>query len=654
MVESNGNKPDLIFSQGQLEGFTSAGVQGFSDLNPAAIVRELIQNSLDAVRESGREKATVHFELEKVPLDDVPAIESYRDAVRSAEKDQTEFNNNKLPDQAKAVLDAINSCLDGDQIEILSILDNGIGLDEQRMTGLLADGMSIKSGTSSGAVGNGHLTAIPASNLRYILYGGVSGNKNRIAAGHAILASFKRNGLTRGKDGYYVLGIDNSLMKGRYDFPSGRNIAPLIEGKLDWIEKKSDSGSGAAVIIPGFNRFREQTDLWEVIKEAAACSFFVAIADDDLEITYKDYVEGTPRILNKSNIKEVFNETFVSQRRAGRRAKGFLSGKRAYEAYITTTECLEERVDVGCGEIGLLIRNVAGGPSRIDLCRNGMWITDRLPRLQTHKFNDRKPFHCLIKVTSQDEEIHRLIRKSEGPLHNSIEASKWLAKDEKSLFDNAFKKISEHLEANLEKLELKTFHISDALSVVSAKGMKNRHYTNSFEVVPPRIVRTLPSGPKTQRNGDGVSVREGESGSGYGTKTVSASKGNSVNFQAILVPTGLRSCNVELRPYEELRADSKATIWFVLDENIDETCDSTSKYKEQRVKLKAVKLNGESVPKDNLIKGSDGDIEGVSLDQLKAGTKLSFDYDPPNGVSVRATDNVVLRAEIVCHRRKIS
>ena len=89
MAKKN-NKPDLHFSpSGTREGFTAAGVQGFSELNPAVLVRELIQNSLDAVREDKRSKAVVHFEMEEItPLADVPAIDAYRRAVKKAEQDQ--------------------------------------------------------------------------------------------------------------------------------------------------------------------------------------------------------------------------------------------------------------------------------------------------------------------------------------------------------------------------------------------------------------------------------------------------------------------------------------------------------------------------------------------------------------------------------------
>ena len=96
-------------------------------------------------------------------------------------------------------------------------------------------------------------------------------------------------------------------------------------------------------------------------------------------------------------------------------------------------------------------------------------------------------------------------------------------------------------------------------------------------------------------------------------------------------------------------ADYVANISFVLDESIDMTCDDTKHASEQRVKLKAVKLNGEPVSDDDLIPGNDGDIEEVALSQFKKGDHLSFDYDVPG---LGTINEVVLRAEIVRRRLK--
>ena len=649
MSRRTNHEPSLHFSpSGVLEGFTSAGVQGFNELNPAAIVREFIQNSLDAVREDGREKAIVRFEIESMARDEIPAFDAYFKAFEAAVRDQKQRQHDgELSDQAAMVVDAIMSTLDKDEVEVLSVLDNGLGLDKTRMEGLLADGMSLKTSAGSGAVGNGHLTAIPASDLRYVLYGGVS-REGKIASGHAILASFLSHKKAMGKDGYYALAVSEG-MSNKYKFPSDDNMASLIKEKLDWIESNFDSKTGAAVIIPGFNRFRESGDaLWETIRKAAACSFFAAIAEDHLEIAYRD--DKGEKVLNKGNLGLVFSSDISSEKRA----RKFLSGSRAADAYKTTAEGERFSVDVECGKVELLIRKTTSGPSRIDLCRNGMWITQQLPRLQAYKFNDRRPFHCLMKVTAQDGEIHKLIRKSEGPLHNDLEGRKGLKKDERSKLNKAFDKIGECILSKVDELKEDEYAISDFLTVTSNKGVISGGIrggaAGEYEALPPRRLRT----PVTTADSDeGGGIEKGKKSSVKKSKRSKGFQrsGSKVSFGAVPVPTGERSYSVELFPQEDMVSDMAAEIRFVLDESIDETCDLT--FDEQFVTLDNVRLNGKDVASKDLIK-SDQSVLGIRLGQFRQGEShvLDFTYKLPDDITVREGENAVLRAEVV--RRKAS
>ena len=646
-------RPDLHFSPGgNIEGFTSAGVQGFNELNPSAIVRELIQNSLDAVREDGRSKAVVHFIMESIELRDLPGLGNYQRAFEAAVQDQTSLLSDELPEQAAMVVDTIRGCLNKTGIDTLSVLDNGVGLNKQRMVGLLADGMSVKSSSGSGTVGNGHLTAIPSSDLRYVLYGGVSGG-GKIASGHAVLATFSHKGKPMSKDGYYALAVRESLAN-RYEFPAEKDIPPLIREKLDWIDANSKPKTGTAVIIPGFNKFREQNiNLWEVISNAAACSFFAAIADGHLEVSYKDN-EGE-KVLDKSNIVSVFASGLATEVST----KNFLSGKRAAEAYETATKGKGHRIDVGCGEVDILIREVANGPSQINLCRNGMWITGKLPRMRRDKFSERKPFHCLLKVTAQDGEIHKLIRKSEGPLHNHLETRKWLGSDERQKLNNALDTIAKFLLDNTDELKNEEFSVIDFLAVtsggkgISTGGRRNKKI-GEFDEVNPRPPRATKLGANdpgpTPDPPPDPSPPNPEPKPTPPDPRPFKRQGNAIEFGAVPVPTGTRSYSIELHPQESMSSDVEAEIRFVLDENIDETCDVSSA--ESYVALKNVKFDGEKIPEHNLIKTNKA-VHGVRLGQLKQGevSTLDFSYELPDDVDAQESDQVVLRAEIV--RRKI-
>lgn len=183
-------KPDLIFlPTSRTEGFNSKVVTADDHANSAIIVRELVQNSMDAALETGNGECHIAFNLTDIESHEIPGIESYRHALESA----IETHADNL-DAAEATIERIEQCFEQDRIPVLNVLDNGIGLNKRRMESLLGDGATDKTGESAergGSFGVGHFTAFPASDPRYILYGGVTQTGRKCMSGHAILASHK-------------------------------------------------------------------------------------------------------------------------------------------------------------------------------------------------------------------------------------------------------------------------------------------------------------------------------------------------------------------------------------------------------------------------------------------------------------------------------
>ena len=138
---ANAAVPELQFGYStDRAGFTPAGIAAFSDLRPAAVVRELIQNSLDAALIEAREPcARVRFERSACTLEEIPGIKSYRTAFRQAIKEQTPSGS------ARAVVERIERALREDPHDVLWVTDNGVGLDGKRMSALLSDGVSANS-----------------------------------------------------------------------------------------------------------------------------------------------------------------------------------------------------------------------------------------------------------------------------------------------------------------------------------------------------------------------------------------------------------------------------------------------------------------------------------------------------------------------------
>ena len=151
-------RPTLKFGPtASISGFTSFGTASFNNLQPARIIRELIQNSLDAAVEVGEHTAVVRFRVNRMDREDVPDIRGYEKALKEAVSFHS-GDNGQMPDAAQQVVDNINDALRSvkkGRHYSLAVLDNGIGLDDRRMNSLLGDGASVEARGGDGLIWRG-------------------------------------------------------------------------------------------------------------------------------------------------------------------------------------------------------------------------------------------------------------------------------------------------------------------------------------------------------------------------------------------------------------------------------------------------------------------------------------------------------------------
>ena len=206
---------------------------------PTRFIRELVQNALDAAIEAKRDVIRVVFEIDEVAPARIPALAQYREHLRCAIETQRKKRNLA---QSQSIVDAMEASVDAERVPVLWVMDNGIGLNPQGMEDLLGDGQSGKADESTaGSYGNGHMTSFPASDLRYILYGGVH-DRGRTVSGHAILATHIHNKKVCGEDGYLAKKVRADDLFDRFDFYDGSKT-PLLKDRLDRIEKEFHTGS---------------------------------------------------------------------------------------------------------------------------------------------------------------------------------------------------------------------------------------------------------------------------------------------------------------------------------------------------------------------------------------------------------------------------
>ena len=628
------DSPDLRFGPGSNQGFTGVGVATFDDLRPAAVVRELIQNALDAARKAEVLPAVVRFRLGETRRESIPGMQSYESAFEKAIASQRDWtDDNELASQADLVVDKIREALDAELLNVLTVFDNGVGLNEQRMNALLSDGLSVKEGNATGTYGNGHATAIPASDLRYVLYGGITEKGKRIGAGHAVLASHVEEGKAhvRAGDGFYI----RDFQAGRgtlYAYATGDDLPDFIADAVDDIE--SSTGHGTAVIIPAFNNFLEDDALWEMVAHAASANFFVAIEEGELEVVVEDFRldgDGERWVLNKATLPQV-----LEKYRDRRRARAFLNGRRAFEAHRAYQAGKRHRVETSAGNIEIRLLETPSGTPRVDLCRNGMWIADdrRIPGFY-QKFTDKVPFQAVLSLDADEgRDLHDLIRIAEGPLHDSI-AIKRLPKQRRKECQEALGDIVDWIMRNTPSVKSEAYVAHDFLTLDFGNGggrgagKSNRGFWGVPVAVNRNPARQLLLFAIDPNPNDDDPARVPDPNDKQRKRRKATPKGERARpslptfFRAASRPAGKSRHRILIECAKDY---ANAELRLVVDEALDATCELHGQDAYTPAVLSNVTINGKPARASDFVRWDEGVI-GVRLGDLNANASIEIETD---------------------------
>lgn len=491
---------------GTPEGFASKAVSSDNDANPSVIVRELIQNSLDAGRLVGREQVQVDFVFSDIAVKDIPGIDAYRSAFNAARQ-----THPTATETAEAQIERITEGLAQDRVPVLQVLDNGVGLDTQRMNALLGDGLTNKSGSealSAGSYGLGHFTAFPACDLQYILYGGVTADNIRTMSAHAILAAHFEDQSGKdllGKDGYYITGVGNGDIHNRYRFPQNENIPKAISRVLDGIRTRH--GRGSAVLLLAFNNFRDNGDPVDAVMRVAARHFFPVIRSGGLVV--RTVSDGETRTLDEPMASRLL-EAGSTERRT---TTDTINGNKAYAAWRTLNLGESLVAKTTFGDVDLYLRPADPDENtRINLFRSGMFITDMVPQNRSVNYAKYRTFNAVILInppsTGGNTDAFQLVRQAEGEKHASVRRQR-LPRSKRAQFDELFREIKNTLGSMATEDERDAYApenfmllemIADAkpitprLTQLPSLTSRQKHFTQV-----PETISDFPEGPERSK-----------------------------------------------------------------------------------------------------------------------------------------------------------
>lgn len=405
-------------------GFTSAAITQF-DGSAEPVVRELIQNSLDAADRAGR-SANVRFEMFSEPVSRIPGWDAFVSAFRRAKKDRQRRSATPSHDEA-TIIQRLDDAIRERGVRVLLCADNGCGLPQDKMVSLLTTGNTDKGEGGAGSYGLGHHAAFGASDLRYVLYGSrsdVSGKLRSVASGHAILASHYADDSTLlAPDGYWRRAdFDGEFWLDGSEFPT--EVPDLLAERLP----VHDTGTAVAIVgFNGFNRDPDERVTDRQILIVAASNFTDAIHRGRLSVEVQE--DGVSSgAATPATLADLLG--YDKDRQRPRQA-GQIAGAQAWQAWRTLREGASIRATPGASVTLRSLDPAKGEQTQVHVFRKGMWITSRAERLLKRDFADTYPFDAVIAL--DEGPLEALVRSAEGPEHRGLDMKRLAPEDRTEL-----------------------------------------------------------------------------------------------------------------------------------------------------------------------------------------------------------------------------
>ena len=429
-------------------GWDETGLSIFSGQPVRSIVKEVIQNSLDAKADDS-ERVRVKFELFSVQREMLPGI----DTIEAILENCLEASAGESADDKAEVQEAyeyskrrsfpILSCTDFGTKGMAGPFERG----KDFYTYMNSKGSSPGDSRRAGSHGHGKAAPLVNSALRTIFasstYMGESGAIEHLVQGKCVFMSHFQDDEQFGETGLW----------GRSD------MTPLSElsAEHNWINRHPGD-IGTTISVVGFNG--KDSDWMSEMIGHILISYFPALVKDLLEIEFQE--PGGKKYLNSENFLDYFASSEVKNALIA--VDGELGDELDRTQYFVNA-MMESRGGLlrdqqAAVPLGLVHFNIYvddNAPRSYCLIRRNMKICEKLPNLQRIP---AKYTNFAMVIECQADDANSLIRSMEPSEHDKIQVSLLRKKDKKVVGEKLWKQLKEKFTSVMDQEALPEQKIS--------------------------------------------------------------------------------------------------------------------------------------------------------------------------------------------------
>ena len=403
---------------GETDGFNNSSIDTFIGRRIFSLVRETIQNSMDA-RSSSTAPVRVAFTFDSVGMNEAKGINELQPFLKRAK--QTAVNQHGENHPGSSFFSrAINLIEKNSQVPFFGIhdfnttgltgpLESNLGKPGPWLALVKGSGLSIKNLPGSlGSFGHGSKAPFAVSQLRTVFYFSKineQGIDETRFQGKSILQSMEAD--------------NNEMTQGTGYFGDPARCMPILNQNIPrWpisIRNSIGAGTGTSLFIPFPDLGNQIEEFWRDIKISVISNFYYAILKGNLEINF-----GDEESLTKDNLQQVFNRLLDQIEKISEDQQDLFDELRSAITIQFPTE----------GKSGILISKAFGEIAwfmrvgedidwrAVGIARqNGMLISRRAKYLE--KFTGTKPFDMFLCVIG--EQGSQILRAAENPAHTEFE-----------------------------------------------------------------------------------------------------------------------------------------------------------------------------------------------------------------------------------------